>query len=436
MPHIALSHARFYAQQKEFKKSTEFYLIALENGKNAMGVYYQSIIKEGLVVSAQITREKALTLENAKSPFVKFYKEAYFLEVVGAIPSDINSFFLNDIKKKFSFIFKNLYPNVQTKKGDFKAHEHGIGDRSKIEKIKVDLKNPNKQIRNIYPNPVSQLMHFSTFLKYKEIKELLKVGADASEMRLNDNGTALMMVLGNVNDSNKEIAIKISKLLIPKMSKEALNAKAPKKRITALSLAIEAGLVDIVKLLIKHGTDINQVVDLNDMSPLYYTLNQITLSKTNFDKMLKDYKIPYDKIIQNRINNHNDAYNPFFNKGNILDEEKINNYQNLIEMAKKEEHYQLSQNLMEFFNENLNKNQKNYYEIFNFLLENSPDLEIKNIETGHTVLILATELNEVEIVKKLLAKGADKNATTIQGNQAWEYAMVNKNMELAQLLRS
>ena len=436
MPHIALSNARFHAQHKEFEKATEFYLEALENGKNSLGIYYKSIIKEGLVVSAQITRKDILTLDNAKSPFVKFYKEAYFLKVIDSIPSEINQFFLNDMKKKFSFIFKNLYPNVTSSKGAFKAHEHGIIYTPDIEKIKLDLEKPDKWIKNKYPNPMTQLMHFSgSLLQYEETVKLLKAGANPNEMRIFDNSTALTMALQNTK--NVRESLKISKLLISKMSKEALNAKLPKKRVTALSVAIEFGYVEIVKLLLDKGADVNQVIDLNDMSPLYYTLQHINFSKEdNFQKLMSNYKEPTDKKIINRKNSLNDALNPISFKDCITDKEKTDRYRNM-------QNYHKDSNLFNSIQEIIinqeskkyQKNKNNYYEIFDLILDYNPDLELKNIETGHTVLILATELNEVEIVKKLLERDADKKAITLQGNNAFDYAKRNNFLELMELLK-
>jgi ankyrin repeat protein len=438
IPYIALSHARFQAQRKNFKEATKLYLKALKNGKNSLGIYYQLVIKEGLVVSAQITRKNILTLDNAKSPFVKFYKEAYFLKVIDSIPSEINQFFLNDMKKKFSLIFKNLYPNVSSTKGEFKAHEHGLVNLDDLKKIKLDLKRPNKQIKNKYPNPMTQLMHFSLLLKFEEVNKLLKAGANPSEMRFNDNGTALTMILSNEYLDEKKIkAIRISKLLISKMSEEALNAKLPKKRMTALSMSIELGYVDIVKLLLDKGADINQVIDMNDFSPLYYTLLMINNSKgDNLKRSMMNYVPPTDYEILKRIYNFNETLPTSSFKDSITDEEKSNKYQ---QMRNSQSINPLSnlikEGLLDRVAKKYQRNKNNYYEIFDLILDYNPDLEIKNIETGHTVLIYATELNEVEIVKKLLERGADKNAVTLQGNNSFDYAKRNNFLELMELLK-
>jgi len=423
---------------KEFNKATKFYLEALKNGKNSLGIYYQLIIKEGLIVSAQITRKNILTLDNAKSPFVKFYKEAYFLKVIDSLPSEITQFFLNDMKKKFSLIFKNLYPNISSTKGDFKAHEQGMIYTPDLEKIKLDLKRPNKQIKNKYPNPMTQLMHFSLLLKFEEVNKLLKAGANLNEMRFNDNATALTMILSNEYLDEKKIkVIRISKLLISKMSEEALNAKLPKKRMTVLSISIELGYVDIVKLLLDKGADINQVIDMNDFSPLYYTLLMINNSKgDNLKRSINNYILPTDPQILKRILNLCDTYPVISFKDCITDEEKLNKYQ---QMRNSQSINPLSnlikEGLLDRVAKKYQRNKNNYYEIFDLILDYNPDLELKNIETGHTILIFATELNEVAIVKKILERGADKNAVTLQGNNSFDYAKRNNFLELMELLK-
>ena len=437
-PYIALAQARLYAQQKEFKNSKKYYLLALTNAKNSLGIYYVDIIKEGLIVSAQITREKSLTLDNSKSPFVKFYKEAYFSNTITSLPSEISQFFLNDYKKKFSIYFKNLYPHAESKKENFKSHEHGFINQKELEKIKLDLKNPNKKIKNMYPNPFSQLMHFSMLLQYDKVIQLLKAGANPNEMRFNDNSTALTIILlnDNLNEEKLKVAKKLSKLLISKMSKEALNAKLPKKRATALSLAIERGYVDIVKLLIEKGADINQLVEINNVSPLYLALMQIYLStgKNHIDG-LKNYVEPTDQTIINRKNHYTDTLSPFFQTA-ITDKEKTNKFNHQEYAELKELFQEMSSSIMQ---KEYNEKKESYFEIFYLLLDANPNLEIHIDETGHTVLIFATEINEVEIVKKLIEKGANREAKTLQGNRAIDYARSyhkKKNIELIEILRN
>jgi hypothetical protein len=112
-PYYSFLKARYYAQKRKYKEATKHYIVALIYGKNCMGMHIQFIIKEGLFVSAQDTREKQVDLINAKSNFTEFYKEAYFHKLLDRLPDKISIFFLNDMKKQFDIYFRYLYPNAK-----------------------------------------------------------------------------------------------------------------------------------------------------------------------------------------------------------------------------------------------------------------------------------------------------------------------------------
>jgi len=441
MPYIAWSKARYHAQKKEFKEATDYYVLALENGKNSMGKHYIDIAKEGLIVSAHTTRKDKLDLKNAKSPFVKFHKEAYFLKLIDSLPDEINQYFLNDMKKKFSTYFTKLYPDIKTTKGEFNAHEHSIIYIPDIESIKLDLKKPDKWIKHKYPNPMTQLMHAAYWVRYGDVKQLIDGGANANEMRFNDNATALTMVLSNeFTGEKRDDAIKIAKLLISKMSEEALCAKLPKKKMTALGLAIDSGYVEIAKQLIEKGADINQTITPVNMSPLYYTVNKIGESKMDSSTFVNKMQFTNDSEILKIVNSMPSTV-PFLNNA-ITDQEKIEAFKKLQRhVDSTPRNREMGDEASHFIMEEIRRHIKEYNQIFELLLNAHPNLELRFKGNLNTVLMLATELNEVELVKKLLDAGADKNATTINNDNiqglsltAKSFAIENKNKELMSLL--
>lgn len=76
-----------------------------------------------------------------------------------------------------------------------------------------------------------------------------------------------------------------------------------------------------------------------------------------------------------------------------------------------------------------------YYAIFDLLLESTSNVD--NVEkdcNGFTPLLLATEIGEVECVKKLLAKGANKEHKNSDGC-AYAIAEHFHHIELMSLLR-
>ncbi len=434
-PYIAFIQARYYAQKRNYKKATEHYLIALKYGKNCMGVHLKSIINEGLIVSAQDTRKKQIDLINAKSPFTKFYKEAYLYKLIDYLPDELNLHFLNDMKKKFDFKYKNLFPNTKKADPNKMVRNLGIVDTKKIQRIKPDLERPNKLIRKLYTNDLPQLMHFVGKLDYDNVIKLISKGADVNYVRANDNHTVLIaLVEGTVigalpkERSTEENRYKIAELLIPAMEIEILNKKLVKKQETALSYAIVNGYTEIVKLLIDYGIDLEQKATCDEMSALYLCIHCIGFS--NKDKIF-DYENP-DFHVVNPLESRKEMKKII--KANVspvttFDED----VKKMLDMQESPAFQAIQDEILKNELEKYKNNQEAYYQIFDLVLQ-----AVKKIDIPHrfniTPLIFATELNEVEIVRKLLDKGANPNWNTDDYYTALDYAERNKNKKLVELL--
>ncbi len=279
-PYSLFLKARYHAQKREYKKSTEYYLKALKNGKNVVGMNLEDIIREGLFVSAQNTRNEQIDLDKASSPFRKFYNEAYFYKLLESLPEKINQYFLLDMQKQFDIYFKNLFPEVKESSNFFISSNCAVVNTKDLENIRINFDNPNKWIKKGLPNKVTQLMHCCQLSKIDDVKKLLKDNVDVNEQKLNDNCTALICSFGSTYHTTEK-QVEIMKLLIPKMSTEALNAKLTKRKETAMSFAIEQGLVDIVELLIENNVNLNEKCTLDEISYLYYCIQLIQLNPLN-----------------------------------------------------------------------------------------------------------------------------------------------------------
>ena len=78
-------------------------------------------------------------------------------------------------------------------------------------------------------------------------------------------------------------------------------------------------------------------------------------------------------------------------------------------------------------------NSKNYYKIFDLLVDNLSNVDIRE-RNGFTPLIFATEINDTYLVKRLLEKGANPDYYNNFNYRAYDYAKLNKNEELMDLL--
>ncbi len=428
-PYSLFLKARYHAQKREYKESTKYYLKALDYGKNSIGFNIKSIIREGLFVSAQETRKEQLDLINAKSSFTKFYKEAYFYKLKDNLPEEINIHFLLDMKKQFDIYFKNLYPGIKESSSLFISSNLAVVNTKDLKNLKIDFKNPNKwiKIRGL-PNKITQLMYCCQLSKIDEVKELLKANVDVNAKKLNDNCTALICSFGN-DYYTSEDHIAIMKLLIPKMTTESLNAKLVKKKETAMSYAIEKGLVDIVELLIKNNISLKEKCTTDAISYLYYCISLINLANLPTDEYNNFIEVALNKISksQKMLKALNKA-NPFHN--DVFDQDKNFDIRNIFNNQKFKEGLNEAKS---YYSSKYQKNLENYYKIFDLLIENLDNVDI-NESNNFTPLIFATQINDEYIVKKLLEKGANPDYY-INGNfRAYDYAELNKNERLMDLL--
>ncbi|WP_299325738.1 ankyrin repeat domain-containing protein [uncultured Helicobacter sp.] len=445
-PYLHFMQGRFYAhkarnshtKQKELlKKAQEHYLNALEYGKGVMGENYKKVVEEGMAVSANLTRQNTLDVNNAKAPLSKFYKSAYFLGLVSQ--ADDVGYLVQYFRHKFTLLFykdeQGILEQKRAKKQEKKfalfSPNHFTTDDETLKNLPIDFTKPNKMITDIYPNPVSQLAHTCGILDVESSKRLIELGADVN-WRKDDGGSVLIFALQGLgeperqryNEAQKQKALELCALLIPKMSQEALNTRLRKKKHTALSLAIALGLVEVVKLLLDSGADIDtHTCDRDNLSALYYCLQCIAWAKGNVpDPSAAISAMSKEQIIAASKGRLNES---------IFDDETLRNA-----YATRSNHPELWQAALAMITKGHKRFLQEYYAIFDLLLESTSNVD--NVEkdcNGFTPLLFATEIGEVECVKKLLAKGANKEHKNSDDYNAYAIAEHFHHIELMSLLR-
>lgn len=439
-PYLHFMQGRFYAhkardshtKQKELlKKAQEHYLNALEYGKGVMGENYKKVVEEGMAVSANLTRQNELDVNNAKAPLSKFYKSAYFLGLVSQV--DDVGYLVQDFRHKFTLLFHKDEQGIleqkrakkQEKKFALLSPNHFAIDEETLKNLPIDFTKPNKML-TIYPNPVSQLAHTCGILDVESSKRLIELGADVN-WRKDDGGSVLIFALQGLgehyNEAQKQKALELCALLIPKMSQEALNTRLRKRKHTALSLAISLGLVEVVKLLLDSGADMDaHTCDKGNQSALYYCLQCITWAKGNVpDPSAAISAMSKEQIISASKGSLSES---------IFDDETLRN------TYARSNHPELWQAILAMITKGHKRFLQEYYAIFDLLLESTSNVD--NVEkdcNGFTPLLFATEIGEVECVKKLLSKGANKEHKNSDGYNAYAIAEHFHHIELMSLLR-
>lgn len=438
-PYLHFMQGRFYAhkardshtKQKELlKKAQEHYLNALEYGKGVMGENYKKVVEEGMAVSANLTRQNTLDVNNAKAPLSKFYKSAYFLGLVSQ--ADDVGYLVQYFRHKFTLLFykdeQGILEQKRAKKQEKKfallSPNHFAVDEEAVRSLKIDFTKPNKML-TIYPNLVSQLAHTCGILDVESSKRLIELGANVN-WRKDDGGSVLIFALQGLgehyNEAQKQKALELCALLIPKMSQEALNTRLRKKKHTALSLAVSLGLVEAVKLLLDSGADMDaHTCDRANQSALYYCLQCIAGAKGNVPDLSAIATMSKEQIIAASKGSLSES---------IFDDETLRNAYAM------SNHPELLQAALAMTTKGHKRFLQEYYAIFDLLLESTSNVD--NVEkdcNGFTPLLFATEIGEVECVKKLLAKGANKEHKNSDGYNAYAIAEHFHHIELMSLLR-
>lgn len=438
-PYLHFMQGRFYAhkardshtKQKELlKKAQEHYLNALEYGKGVMGENYKKVVEEGMAVSANLARQNTLDVNNAKAPLSKFYKSAYFLGLVSQ--ADDVGYLVQYFRHKFTLLFykdeQGILEQKRAKKQEKKfallSPNHFAVDEEAVRSLKIDFTKPNKML-TIYPNPVSQLAHTCGILDVESSKRLIELGANVN-WRKDDGGSVLIFALQGLgehyNEAQKQKALELCALLIPKMSQEALNTRLRKKKHTALSLAVSLGLVEAVKLLLDSGADMDaHTCDRANQSALYYCLQCIAGAKGNVPDLSAIATMSKEQIIAASKGSLSES---------IFDDETLRNAYAM------SNHPELLQAALAMTTKGHKRFLQEYYAIFDLLLESTSNVD--NVEkdcNGFTPLLFATEIGEVECVKKLLAKGANKEHKNSDGYNAYAIAEHFHHIELMSLLR-
>ena len=332
------------------------------------------------------------------------------------------------MQKQFDIYFKNLFPRVKESSNIFLSSNFLVTNTKDFENVKIDFDNPNKWIKKDLPNKITQLMHCCQLSKIEDVKKLLQANVDVNTKKLNDNCTALICCFGN-NYNITENQFEIMELLIPKMSIDALNAKLIKKNETAMSYAIENGLVDIVKLLIDNNVDLNEKCTLDEISYLYYCIQLIYFSNLNLDDYLNFLRYGSKSVSSSQKESSKIIQaNPLIN--NIFDNEIQLNLSNMINNPR---HKPILDDIQQVNHKRYKHNSKNYYKIFDLLVDNLSNVDIRE-RNGFTPLIFATEINDTYLVKRLLEKGANPDYYNNFNYRAYDYAKLNKNEELMDLL--
>jgi ankyrin repeat protein/DNA-binding transcriptional MerR regulator len=260
---------RYYAMHCDYEQALEHYQNAFEHGAYRAGSNLQDILRELLALAAFLGKKHIINHHYRWACLMGFFSEDSHGPQLWE---------LSELKMAFFKLFplQGLYQSVDNQKKAKMMHklvqtiQQAAFCSKEWEKYSVDLQHLNREIKK-GPRSRTQLMVFITLGQNDNVKCLLEHGADP-KVQASDGSTALILALQN---NNKEA----TDLLLQCDLGDSINARTKKYRFTALQVAIDQADFAMVHRLIKKGADIEQPCFLDEITPLYYTLNQINIGK-------------------------------------------------------------------------------------------------------------------------------------------------------------
>jgi ankyrin repeat protein len=407
---------RYYAMCCEYEQALEHYQKAFEHGAYRAGEHLLSILQELLTLAAFLGKKEIIN---------RHYRWAcamgLFSENRNGKPEDweIKQFKMAFVKR---FPSQGLYQCAdqqkktemeQKRKKVFSLAFSSSESEKKWANTPPDLRNPNRRVKDFSIKPFPQLMVFINLGQNDKVKLLLEKGADPNS-RLSDNATALIIALQSNNTEAAELLLQH-----PALKTETINAKTQRKKFTALQWAIDKGYVDIIRLLIEKGADIEQSCYISELSPLYYTLAQFNHTKNTktigFSRVPKENKLPDN---DRRIS----EYLEVLGSGAVL-EQDFSDFQAM----QTPEFKAIAEMVIPRFNLELST----FLQIIDVLLEAGADVNKRHSYSNFTPFLFSAEVGDLEIFRRLYEAGGNLTDCLDNGGSILSIALAYSNFNIA-----
>jgi hypothetical protein len=418
-----LGWARYYAMHCDYKQALEHYQAAFKHGAYRAGKSLYSILRELLTLAAFLGKKEVIN---------RHYRWACAMGLFSENHNQAANWEIKQFKMAFfkQFPLYGLYQCVdQQKKTEMEQEQKKayfqttalIENHTKWANTPPDLRKPDRKVKDFGIQPFPQLMIFLELNQNDKVKLLLEKGADPNS-RLSDNGTTLLLAL---QSNNTEAA----KLLLqhPDFKKETINARTQRKKYTALQWAIDKGYVDIIRLLIEKGADIEQPCYITGLSSLYYTLaqyNHIKKSKTmGFSSVPKENQPPDHSRRRSEYLNvslRGDVFEQDFPDCQALAMQMWRDEPQRFKAITEEAEQQLQFN-MDF---------SAHLQIIDVLLEAGADMNKRHLH-GFTPFLYSAELGDLEIFRRLYKAGGNLTDCLDKGGNILSIALTYSNFNIA-----
>ncbi|MEZ9236644.1 hypothetical protein [Shewanella sp. 10N.286.52.A9] len=403
--------ARWYALNGELKEANSHFKTTFEQALFFAGPSMPEIIKEALSIASSLkpTPDKAFIkrLKNSAILFgidIPLHKEDKSQLEANRFDSVVEDWEL----KLYAATFQKHFPSTLQFNVSSSTEAKRIGPLLGTfeQNLKPNSRSPNKRIEigESWEKQMPQIVYFSMMNQVDTVSQLIDKGVNINALSDSNESALLFSILQmDVLDHGSSMNDSLFKLVTSvKHHNDVVNTKTSKKKLLPLVCAVDTGRPEVVARVIEIGANVNFRGNTDNQSALFAALCKISMIKRPdfFKNLMKTH--PLNNELLDTIRRHSNGL-----MGTTLDEVK-RNYEKQLQDPNFQKITGMGQNLMvdrvkEFMTLDGMRN------IAQLLINAGSDANAghKTRINGFTPLMLAAELDEVELFEAMVQKNGD-----------------------------
>jgi len=409
--------ARWHALNGELKEANNHFKITFEQALFFAGPSMPKIIKEALSVASSLTPspDKAFIkrLKNSAILFgidVPLHKEDKNQLEANRFDSVVEDWELN----LYAATFQKHFPSTLQFSVSSSNGTQRIGPLLSVfrQNHKPNFRSPNKRIKvgDSWEKQMPQIVYFSMMNQIDTVSQLIDEGVNINALSDSNESALLFSILqmdvlehsSSMNDSLFKLVTSV------KHHNDVINTKTSKKKLLPLVCAVDTGRPEVVAKLIDMGANVNFRGNTDNQSALFAALCKISMIKRPdvYKNLIKTHTLNYELL--DTIRRHSNGL-----MGVTLDEVKRN--------CEKQLQDPMFQKFSDVFQTLTVDRVKEFMtldgmrKIAKLLINAGADANAshKTRINGFTPLMLAAELDEVELFKAMVEKNGDPLVTAV-----------------------
>ncbi|MFS1439876.1 ankyrin repeat domain-containing protein [Shewanella sp. 10N.286.48.A6] len=408
--------ARWHALNGELKEANSHFKTTFEQALFFAGPSMPEIIKEALSIASSLkpTPDKAFIkrLKNSAILFgidIPLHKEDQSQLEANRFDSVVEDWEL----KLYAATFQKHFPSTLQFNVSSSNEAQRIGPLLGTfeQSIKPNFRSPNKKIvvGDTWGKQVPQIVYFSWMNCVEIVSQLINKGVNVNALSDSDESALLFSILQmDVLDHGSSMDDRLFKLISSIKHRESVvNTKTSKKELLPLVCAVDTGRPEVVVKVIEMGANVNLRGNTDKQSALFATLSRIGMIKRPdvSRELIKNH--PLNNELLDTIRRHSNGL-----MGATLDEVKRNYERQLQDPLFKKftdsGHNLIVDRVKEFMTLG------NMREIAKLLIHSGADANARHKTriNGFTPLMLAAELDEVELFEAMILHDGDPKLTS------------------------